>query len=78
MFIGVLAVAPRTDLKWHLDEKGVFEDANLDTALRQSLTEIFSLPPFRTFLRPWPLTLMASVPISSKEPPQVFEVSIGR
>ena len=63
VFLGVLAVAPRTDLKRHLDEKGLFEDANFDTALRQSLTEIFSLAPAQSVSSPLSSDLVLDVVI---------------
>jgi len=44
IFLGTLAVAPRADIKRHLDQWGMFKNEDLDSGLRQSLKEIFSLP----------------------------------
>ena len=63
VFLGVLEVAPRTDIKRYLDEKSIFEDAKLDTALRQSLTEIFSLPPVQSVSSPLPTDFVLDVVI---------------
>ena len=44
VYLGSLAVAPRADIKRHIDQWGMFETEDLDSGLRQSLKEIFSLP----------------------------------
>jgi len=45
VFLGTLAVAPRTDFKRKFDEKGLFEkNEHLDSNLRQNLVDIFTLP----------------------------------
>ncbi|MDH5178086.1 MAG: hypothetical protein OEZ39_16395 [Gammaproteobacteria bacterium] len=44
IFLGTLAVAPRTDFKRHLDQRGSLIHEDLDSSLRQNLKEIFSLP----------------------------------
>jgi hypothetical protein len=44
VFLGAIAVADRTDLKRHLEQEIVVEDESLDSALRRTLAEIFSLP----------------------------------
>ena len=45
VFLGVLAVVQRTDLKRHLEEEGILESESLDGALRRSLVEIFHCRP---------------------------------
>lgn len=77
VFLGVLAVAPRTDLKRHFDEKGLFEDANLDTALRQSLTEIFSLAPVHSVTVPLATDLVLDVVIPHFQSGGAWDVSLG-
>ena len=77
VFLGVLAVAPRTDLKRYLDEKGLFEDANLDTALRQSLTEIFSLSPVQSASSPLATDLVLDVVIPKFQSGDAWDVSLG-
>jgi len=44
VFLGALAVAPRTDFKRHRDQWGIFQTEDLDAGLRQSLKEIFPFP----------------------------------
>lgn len=44
MFLGTLAVVPRDDFKMLFDECGMFNKTDLDTGLRESLKEIFTLP----------------------------------
>lgn len=77
VFLGALAVAPRTDLKRHLDEKGVFEDANLDSVLRQSLTEIFSLAPVQTVTSPLATDLVLDVVIPKFQSGDAWDISLG-
>lgn len=77
VFLGVLAVAPRTDVKRHLDEKGVFEDADLDSTLRQSLVEIFSLAPVQTVTSPLPTDFVLDVVIPKFQSGDVWDVSLG-
>lgn len=45
VFLGALSVVPRTDMKRHLDEWGLVRKVELDSSLRASVQEIFSLPP---------------------------------
>ncbi len=44
IFLGNLAVAPRTGIKKHFDQWGAFESADLDSSLSMNLKSIFSLP----------------------------------
>lgn len=77
VFLGVLAVAPRTDLKRHLDEKGLFEDANLDAALRQSLREIFTFAPANSVTDPLTTDLVLDVVIPKFQSGYAWDVSLG-
>lgn len=52
VFLGAIGVSDRTDLKRHLENEGNAEDEPLGSALRQSLTEIFSLPSADTVEEP--------------------------
>jgi len=77
VFLGVLAVAPRTDWKRHFDEVGLLEDASLDTALRDGLTEIFSLPPVPA-APPFRATdLVLDVVIPKYQSGDAWDVSLG-
>jgi len=44
VYLGTLAIAPRSDIKRHFDEWGMFKKEDLDSDLRKSLSEILSLP----------------------------------
>lgn len=44
VYLGTLAVAPRSDVKRNIDQWGLFQNEDLDTGMRQSLKEIFLLP----------------------------------
>ncbi len=45
LWLGVVAVAPRSDLGRHLDEWNIFaQREDLDTSIRQTLESIFDLP----------------------------------
>lgn len=44
VFLGTVAVAPRSDMKRYLEELGVFGKEDLDSSLRASLEKIFNLP----------------------------------
>ena len=61
VFLGVIAVVPRTDLKRHLEQEGLLEHESLDSALRRHLTEIISLPPADRVEGPLPTDLVLDV-----------------
>ena len=77
VFLGVLAVAPRTDLKRHFDEWGLFEVANLDGALRSGLTGIFSLAPVQSVESPLAGDLVLDVVIPKFQSGDAWDVSLG-
>jgi hypothetical protein len=77
IFLGVLAVAPRRDLKRHLDEWGMFGNADLDSALRESLTEIFSLAPMQSVDSPLSTDLVLDVVIPEFQSGDAWDVSMG-
>jgi hypothetical protein len=77
VFLGALAVAPRTDLKRYLDEYGLFEDANLESALREGITEIFSLPSAQSAESPLATDLVLDVLIPKFQSGDAWEVSLG-
>jgi hypothetical protein len=45
VFLGMIVIVPRTGIKPHFDQFGVFGNEELETSLRASLHEIFPLPP---------------------------------
>lgn len=44
VYLGTLAVVPRTDIKRYLDQWGILDAEEPDTQVRQMLEEIFTLP----------------------------------
>lgn len=44
LYLGVVAVMPRTDIKRYFDEWGILDRADLDTELRASLNQALDLP----------------------------------
>lgn len=44
LYLGVVSVVPRKDIKRYLDQLGIIENSDLDTDLRARLLELFQLP----------------------------------
>lgn len=77
VFLGTLAVTSRTDLKRHLDEYGLFEDANLESALRESIREIFPLPSAQGVESPLATDLVLDVIIPKFQSGDAWDASLG-
>jgi hypothetical protein len=77
VFLGVLAVAQRADLKRHLEQEGILENESLDDALRRSLIEIFSLPPAQYVESPLPTDLVLDVLIPQFQSGEILDVGFG-
>jgi hypothetical protein len=65
VFLGMIVIVPRTGIKPHFDQFGVFGNEELETSLRAALHEIFSLPPASEALAPLPTDLGLDVFIPS-------------
>lgn len=63
VYLGALAVAPRSDIKRHFEYWGLFEKEDMDSSLRQNLIEIFSLPPANEVHEPKGTDLVVDVVI---------------
>lgn len=69
---------PRTDMKRHLENVRWFnKDANLDIVLRNSLTELFTLPSVHNIDSPLPNDLVMDVIITRFQSGGVWGVSLG-
>lgn len=77
VFLGTLAVVPRTDLKRHFDQLGVFQNEDLDLPLQRTLQEIFALPPASEVSTPLSTDLGLDVLIPSFQSGDYWDVSLG-
>jgi len=77
VFLGTLAVAPRSDIKRHLDQWGMFKDEDLDTSLRQNLQDIFSLPPAESVKDVQNTDLVLDVVVPKFQSGDAWDLSLG-
>jgi len=77
IFLGVLAVAPRRDLKRYFEVWDGFGNADLDSVLHKRLTEIFSFAPVQCVNSPLPTDLVLDVVIPEFQSGAACEVSMG-
>jgi len=77
VYLGVLAVAPRSDIKRHLDQWGMFKNEDLDSNLRQSLKEIFSLPSAQNVDEPRHTDLVLDVVVPEFQSGDAWDLSLG-
>jgi hypothetical protein len=77
VFLGMIVIVPRTGIKPHFDQFGVFGNEELETSLRAALHEIFSLPPASEVLAPLPTDLGLDVFIPSFQAGGVWNLSLG-
>ncbi len=77
VFLGVLAVAPRSDIKRHLDQWGMFKNEDLDSSLRQSLKEIFALPSAQDVDDPQKTDLVLDVVVPKFQSGDAWDLSLG-
>ena len=77
VYLSTLAVAPRTDIKKHMDEWAPFKHEDLDTGLRQSLKEIFSLPAAQEVKEPKESDLGLDVVIPKFQSGDAWDLTLG-
>lgn len=77
IYLGSLAVAPRADLKRYLDQLGVFQREDLDTALRKELKEIFSLLPVEVAPEPKGSDLVLDVMVEKFQSGDAWSFDFG-
>ena len=78
VFLGSITVAPRTDLKRFLDEPGWFGDSKLDVGLRNSLEELFALPPAADVEHPEDKDLGVDILVTNFQMGEAFFIGLGR
>ncbi len=76
VFLGNLAVVPRTSIT-KIDEWGMFYSEELDVALRERLTDIFSLPPASEVINPRSTDLVIDVVIPKYQSGDAWDISLG-
>lgn len=77
VFLGNLAVAPRTGIKKHFDQWGAFESADLDSSLSMNLKSIFSLPLASEVDSPRKTDLVIDVVVTKFQSGDAMEWSMG-
>ena len=76
VFLGTLAVVPRTDFK-KIDEWGIFKKEDVDSELRKSLEEIFNLPMASEIDNPLKNDLVLDVIIPKYQLGGAWDVELG-
>jgi len=76
VFLGTLAVVPRTDFK-KVDEWGIFKSEDFDSHLRDRLMEVFSLPPYKDAENPKSSDLVLDVIIPNYQSGDYLDVDLG-
>ena len=77
VYLGTLAITPRSDAKRCIDERGIFINEELDTDLRQKLTEIFSLPLVQQVDEPEDTDLVLDVIVLKFQSGDAWNLSLG-
>lgn len=77
IYLGSLAVAPRTDLKKQTDQWGMFKQEDLDSSLRQNLKDIFSLPLASDISNPRDNDLVLDIVIPKFQSGDALDLSLG-
>jgi hypothetical protein len=76
VFLGTLAVVPRTDFK-KTDEWGVFKSEDFDSHLRERMMEVFSLPPYKEAENPTSSDLVLDVVVPKYQSGDYWDVDLG-
>jgi len=77
VFLGMIVIVPRTGIKPRFDQFGVFGNEELDTSLRATLHEIFSLPLASEVHAPLATDLGLDVFIPTFQAGGVWNLSLG-
>ncbi len=77
VFLGTLAVVPRTDMKRYFDQWGMFRNEDFDKHLRTALQEIFLLPSASEVNAPTSTDLALDVFIPSFQSGDCLDISLG-
>jgi hypothetical protein len=77
VYLGALVVVPRTDIKRHLDQWGMFQTEDPETSISQSLQEIFSLPSVQPVEEPKNNDLVLDVIVTKYQLGDAWGLSLG-
>ncbi|WP_370977852.1 hypothetical protein [Agaribacterium sp. ZY112] len=77
LYLGSLAVAPRSDFRRHFDEWSAFGKEDLDSSLRAQLIEIFELPLASTISQPTDTDLALDVVVPEFQSGDILDVALG-
>ncbi len=78
VFLGTIAVAPRTDLKRFLDEPDIFAGTSLDQGVRKSLEDLFALPPAADVEQPGDTDLGVDIMVTRFQLGEALFIGLGR
>jgi hypothetical protein len=77
VYLGTLAVTPRSDIKRHFDQQGLPQNEDLDTRMRQSLKDLFSLPSAQDVKEPTNTDLGLDIIVSKFQSGDALVISLG-
>ena len=77
VFLGTVAVAPRSDIKRHIEDWSLFGSHDLESSLGRTLREIFSLPSACEVTDPLPNDLGLDVVVPRFQSGEYVDVSLG-
>ncbi len=70
-------MAPRSDIKRHIDQWGIFKNEDLDSNLRKNLKEIFSLPLAQNVKEPKKSDLVLDIVVPKFQSGDTLDLSLG-
>lgn len=77
LYLGCIAVMPRSDIKLHIDEWGIDGREDLDSTIRESLAEIFDLPPASEAITPGKNDLGLDIVVPKFQSGDLLDVTLG-
>jgi len=77
VYLGTVAVAPRRDIKRHIDQWGEFRHEDIDTSMRATLTGIFDLPSAQNVENPKENDLVLDEMVPKFQSREALDVSLG-
>jgi hypothetical protein len=77
VYLGCVAVAPRSDIKRHLDQWAFYGREDLDSSLRLFLEEIFDLPSAKDVENPTKTDLGLDIVVPKFQSGDIWDVSLG-
>ncbi|WP_160154645.1 hypothetical protein [Microbulbifer sp. ALW1] len=77
IYLGTIAVVPRSDIKSKLDPWGSLSDEDMDLSLREYLAQIFDIPCANGVSNPEDTDLVLDVMVPKFQSGDLWDVSIG-